>query len=230
MLELMVPILNFIEKHSGFEIDISINASSGIDGRSIIKKFIQQCPAIKPLNIVLKQFLELIDLNKVFTGGLSSYALTLMVISFLQIHPLVRSGRIDPMNNLGMMLIEFLELYGVCFNHNKVGITLTNGGRYYKRSIQSQLRRPASVSTIEILDPQDESNNVSSGSRNYREVAYAFRGGFITLTKIIQRYHQRDSSLLFEQPLLGTILHIPTKSIAQRQMIPSAYGKLGKQK
>lgn len=37
--------------------------------------------------MVLKQFLLQRDLNEVFTGGISSYSLILMCISFLQVFP-----------------------------------------------------------------------------------------------------------------------------------------------
>lgn len=40
---------------------------------------------LKYLVLVLKQFLLERDLNEVFTGGISSYSLTLLVISFLQV-------------------------------------------------------------------------------------------------------------------------------------------------
>ena len=42
-------------------------------------------PCLPPLIFVLKQFLVLRDLNEVFTGGISSYSLVLMAISFLQV-------------------------------------------------------------------------------------------------------------------------------------------------
>lgn len=225
-----VPLINFVEKHSGLEVDVSINAVNGIDGGTIITKFIRQCPAIKPINMVLKHFLELNDLNKVFKGGLSSYSLTLLIISFLQIHPVVRAGKINPINNLGLLLVEFFELYGLCFNNNKVGITLTNGGRYYRRSIQSQTRRPAHISTIEILDPQNETNNVSSGSHKYGDVLNAFRGAFVSLSNVVDRYCHREKDSCFNTPLLGTIIHIPQSIIQQRELVDSALKALIKKK
>lgn len=42
-------------------------------------------PVLPYLIFVLKQFLLQRDLNEVFTGGISSYSLILMVISFLQV-------------------------------------------------------------------------------------------------------------------------------------------------
>ncbi len=42
-------------------------------------------PTLQRLVFVLKQFLLQRDLNEVFTGGISSYSLILMTISFLQV-------------------------------------------------------------------------------------------------------------------------------------------------
>lgn len=47
--------------------------------------FSQMYPVLPYLIFVLKQFLLQRDLNEVFTGGISSYSLILMVISFLQV-------------------------------------------------------------------------------------------------------------------------------------------------
>ena len=55
------------------------------------------------------------DMNEVWTGGISSYGLILMAVSFLQNHP-----RDCSKTNLGVLLIEFFELYGKRFNYNKV--------------------------------------------------------------------------------------------------------------
>ena len=46
---------------------------------------IELFPCLPPLVLVLKQFLLTRELNEVFTGGISSYSLILMAISFLQV-------------------------------------------------------------------------------------------------------------------------------------------------
>ena len=54
----------------------------------IIQDQIEIFPCLEPLVLVLKQFLLQRDLNEVFTGGISSYCLILMTISFLQVRDL----------------------------------------------------------------------------------------------------------------------------------------------
>lgn len=52
---------------------------------SLYISLFQMYPVLPYLIFVLKQFLLQRDLNEVFTGGISSYSLILMVISFLQV-------------------------------------------------------------------------------------------------------------------------------------------------
>lgn len=49
------------------------------------QSFMEEFPNLKYLVLVLKQFLLQRDLNEVFTGGISSYSLIYMAVSFLQV-------------------------------------------------------------------------------------------------------------------------------------------------
>lgn len=71
-------------------------------------------------------------------------------------HPKIRLGEIDPAENLGVLLIEFFELYGHFFNYNTTGINLNNGGTYFQKRQKgwSDLSKPWLLS---IADPTDES-------------------------------------------------------------------------
>ena len=63
---------------------------------------------IEPLILVLKQMLKVWGFNEPYNGGLSSYALFLMIVSFLQ-------ARNKPHDihfvNLGETLLEFMKYY-----------------------------------------------------------------------------------------------------------------------
>lgn len=63
-----------------------------------------------------------------FTGGISSYSLLLMIASFLKIHPKIQSGEIEAENNMGVLLIEFFELVKYLFNINSTGNSLIMNG------------------------------------------------------------------------------------------------------
>ena len=71
------------------KVDISFNMRTGTACAKLIEDFIKQFPRLPYLVFVLKQFLLQRDLNEVWTGGISSYSLILMAVSFLQVSPLV---------------------------------------------------------------------------------------------------------------------------------------------
>ena len=108
---------------------------------------------MKYLVLVLKQFLLQRDLNEVFTGGISSYSLILMTVSFLQTHP--RLEAVLPGSNLGVLLIEFFELYGKRFNYFNTAIRVRDGGGYVRREevIRNMDNGYKSSSLLCIEDP-----------------------------------------------------------------------------
>lgn len=80
-----VPIVKLTDKETEIKVDISFNMNSGVKSAELIKSFKRRFPVLDKLVMVLKQFLLQRDLNEVFTGGISSYSLILMTISFLQV-------------------------------------------------------------------------------------------------------------------------------------------------
>jgi len=58
---------------------------NGVRSAKLITDFKAKFPVLAPLVMVLKHFLLERDLNEVFTGGISSYSLILLTISFLQV-------------------------------------------------------------------------------------------------------------------------------------------------
>uniref|UniRef100_A0A672LPK5 Terminal nucleotidyltransferase 4A n=1 Tax=Sinocyclocheilus grahami TaxID=75366 RepID=A0A672LPK5_SINGR len=129
---------------------IVFNVETGIKAASFIKEY--KYTVLPYLILVLKQFLLQRDLNEVFTGGISSYSLILMVISFLQLHPRIDAR--NPNMNLGILLIEFFELYGRHFNYLKTGIRIKNGGAYMaKEDIMKAMSNGYRPSMLCIEDP-----------------------------------------------------------------------------
>jgi DNA polymerase sigma len=64
--------------------------------------------------------LKVSRLNDPYTGGISSYALLLMIVAFLQSKGLMK--KMDNQTNLGKILLEFLMFYGNGFNQSAQGI------------------------------------------------------------------------------------------------------------
>ena len=62
---------------------------------------------------------------QVYQGGIGSYALLVMVAAFLLLHPsrACPAGDLDLEMNLGVLLMDFLRLYGRSLNSLDVGIS-----------------------------------------------------------------------------------------------------------
>ncbi len=163
----------------------------------MINRYLQHFPALRPLIIIIKLFLSSRGLNEVFKGGLGSYCIICMVISFIQVcspfrnmvganvpheqmHPKIRLGEIDPSENFGVLLIELFEFYGQYFNFNDCGICILNGGSYYEKAQRgwADLKQPYLMS---VQDPTDPSSPdlFSVVSRTDMEIANDIaRGSF----------------------------------------------------
>lgn len=80
-----VPIVKFVTSHGRFPVDISINQANGVSAVGIVKNFLEELPALRPLVLIVKSFLSQRSMNEVFTGGLGSYSIVCLVTSFLQV-------------------------------------------------------------------------------------------------------------------------------------------------
>ncbi|BGO93700.1 hypothetical protein NBRC10512_006581 [Rhodotorula toruloides] len=138
--------------------------------------------------LLVKAFLAQRGMNEVFTGGLGSYSIICMVISFLQLHPKIQTSTINPNRNLGLLFVEFLELYGKHFNYDQAGITLRGRGGYFNKHDKGWFR-PQQPYLLSIEDPNDPQNDVSGGSHAILRVRQTLAGGFDTLAAwLIQRH------------------------------------------
>lgn len=90
----------------------------------------QQLPMIRPLVLVLKQFLLDRGLLTAYTGGLSSYCLFLMVARYCQ-------EQAPTWNDCGSLLMGFLDFYGNFFDPRITGISVRTR-RYFYRSDEPQ--------------------------------------------------------------------------------------------
>jgi non-canonical poly(A) RNA polymerase PAPD5/7 len=173
-----VPIVKFVDKITGQHCDISFN-SKGSGAVGTIQKYSQRYPAFKYLVILVKYFMKQRGLNEVFTGGISSYSLSLMVISHLQMHTSNYEKDFVPMTSLGTLLIDFFALYGIYFNYKKVAIEITQGGVYREKDLHELRNCP---DRLVLIDPSNPDNNVSSGTFNIKGIQDSFYSAFCMLT------------------------------------------------
>lgn len=71
-------------------------------------------------------------------------------------HPRIQTGAIDPAANLGLLFLEFLELYGKHFNYDDVGITIKGRGGYFYKDDRGWLNNQRRFALC-IEDPTDPS-------------------------------------------------------------------------
>jgi non-canonical poly(A) RNA polymerase PAPD5/7 len=178
-----------------------------------------QYPSLAKLVMVLKQFLLLRNLNEVFTGGISSYSLILMTISFLQLHP--REDAHSDKANLGVLLMEFFELYGHLFNYLKVGIRIRDGGGYVqKQMIIDQMEHGYRPSILCIEDPLNPKNDIGKSSYGALSVKRAFDYAFFTLNHLCGPVYVIPEPL---QSILIQIIRVPHEVVEQRERIRKTY-------
>ena len=170
---------------------------------------------------MLKQFLLQRDLKEVFTGGISSYSLILMVISFIQLHP--RNDASNPNVNLGVLLLEFFELYGRHFNYIKVGIRIKDGGSYVAKSeIQKQMDPNYRPSILCIEDPLNPTNDIGKSSYGAMSVKQAFEYAFDVLHKAVGPL---SSTVDQSTSILGRIVRVTDEVVEYRDEISKKFSR-----
>ncbi|XP_038827603.1 terminal nucleotidyltransferase 4A isoform X1 [Salvelinus namaycush] len=217
-----VPIIKLTDQETEVKVDISFNVETGVKAAFFIKDYTRRYPVLPYMIFVLKQFLLQRDLNEVFTGGISSYSLILMVISFLQLHPRIDAS--NPNINLGILLIEFFELYGRHFNYLKTGIRVKNGGAYMaKEDMMKVMNNGYRPSMLCIEDPLMPGNDVGRSSYGAMQVQQVFDYAYIVLchamSPLARSYPNKDID-----SALGRIIKVTQEVIDYREWIMTKWG------
>uniref|UniRef100_A0A7S3ZAR2 U-box domain-containing protein n=1 Tax=Lotharella globosa TaxID=91324 RepID=A0A7S3ZAR2_9EUKA len=166
---------------------------NGVQSVQLIKDYLEKIKPLKPLMFVLKQFLYEKELNNIFTGGLSSYCLILMIVGFLRHRRAVaeaatRGGVDKSFENLGALLVGFLHLYGCMFSYAKTGIDpeAKDASKVFFEKEESQV--------LTILDPLDRPPPGSQ--RRRRNIG----GGVWNMFKVQSAFHMAWQILLEPWP------------------------------
>uniref|UniRef100_A0A915ACN7 polynucleotide adenylyltransferase n=1 Tax=Parascaris univalens TaxID=6257 RepID=A0A915ACN7_PARUN len=200
-----VPIVKMVDKDTKIFLDISFNTVQGVRAAKYIEQMKSRYPVLEPLVLILKQFLMQRQLNQVFTGGLSSYGLILMLISFLQLHPSHDFSHKSITDvNMGMLLLNFLQLYGQEFNYMKTALRIRGGGAYVcKEEMLTRMSRPSN-SMLCIEDPLQPGNDIGRCSHNILFVRQAFEHALCTLCAVFIR--PREHSPIWKSHYNGSLL------------------------
>lgn len=127
----VVPVIKVSTKDSRarvLQLDISFDSPEhhGLEANAMVTLIMEDLPLIRPLVLILKQFLLDRGLLTAYTGGVSSYCLFLMVARYLQEQP--RS-----VGDCGSLLMGFLDFFGNHFDPRTTGISVRRR-QYFSRS------------------------------------------------------------------------------------------------
>lgn len=216
-----VPIIKFVDRQSKIHIDISFERRNGLTAVEHIRKWAEEFPCLRHLVMPIKQFLAFRKLNDVSVGGIGGYSIICTVVSFLAMHPRVSSGMIDPMKNLGPLLIEYFELYGKKFNFDRVALRMDpSGGRsgnggslggigYVSKSSIPELcnsgPRPVPHALV-IEDPDDPNNNLGRSTYNILKIRAALAGAYEFIIAKCYELSKAPKSKRRNQSIIGSIL------------------------
>ncbi|XP_078481455.1 uncharacterized protein LOC100181643 isoform X2 [Ciona intestinalis] len=80
-----VPILKFEDRISGMECDLNVNNLTGIRNSFLLLAYARCDPRVRPMVLCIKEWAHVNNINSAQLGTLSSYALVLMVLHYLQV-------------------------------------------------------------------------------------------------------------------------------------------------
>ena len=181
---LSVKILRIIttETFSEINIDISIDCEkhNGLKCVELVKSYLKEYTCLKPITLALKAILQSANLHNPNKGGLSSYGLILMVVSYIQSQK-DYFGLKNEQYLCGKIFYGFLKHYGILFDFNKY-LILTyplNETNYVNTDKESFLNINQFSQDFIILDPLNNKNNVANSSSQCMNLKMAFMIAFM---------------------------------------------------
>ncbi|KAJ7827188.1 hypothetical protein B0H13DRAFT_2214461 [Mycena leptocephala] len=208
-----VPILTFksLPEYGSFNVDIGINNTDGLRAITIVNEYLSKMPALRSLIFIVKGFLSQRNLNNAAYGGLGSYAVILMCISFLQLNPSKRPpDYIDkPMEteSLGALLADFMFYYGIEFPYTTSYISVAEGKLLPKESAEWITNKIPDALVIQcLINPE---NDVGKSAGRLDAIRSAFKAGYTTILQLS----------LADTSLLGPLVSLTQSTLNHRTHI-----------
>lgn len=156
--------------------------------------------------------------------------LQLMIISFLQHRArqeqYLRHTTKTLKCNLGSLLLEFFELYGLDFNYITTGISVRNDGSYFPKGARDKREyfwQPTRPFLLALENPDDPTSDVGRGTFRMSNIQRSFEVAFrVLLAHVSEPYVDKTSILSCIVPLsdalyrraatYSTFLHVKENS------------------
>lgn len=142
-----------------------------------------------------------------------------MCISFLQLHPR------EANENLGVLLMEFLDLYGRKFNYLKTGISIKSGRYMPKEELQRDMVDGHRPSLLCIEDPLTPGNDIGRSSYGALQVQQAFAYAYISLLNPASPILNGTNDCT-KHSILGRIVRVTDDVIDYRHWIRDKFEKI----
>ena len=219
-----VPIIKLTELTTKLSVDITFSAASSINAVKFVNDWQTRCfHTLRPLAFVLKQFIAHRELNEVFHGGLSSYGLILMLVNFFQLHERGQDA-MSPNANLGVLLLEFLELYGINYNYRVVGIDPSGtGARFARRDADCE---PTQQHMLSVLDPFNKENDVTRGSFAFEKVQASFNFAYCELEALIRPSSVASPDKTHVPSILSSVMAVHPETVFHRVWAQRRFAQL----
>jgi non-canonical poly(A) RNA polymerase PAPD5/7 len=174
-----VPIIKLVSNDKfNFHIDISVENDKhfGLKTVELVKSYMKTYPVLKPIILALKTLLANGNLNNPYTGGLSSYGLILMVVSYIQSKIENQKYNSESPTILGDTFINVLGYYGIIFKFNKYIIITypVNNDNINGNDKDLSYSLGNNSHELIIIDPLNKQNNVAKSTFQYMNIKMAF--------------------------------------------------------
>ena len=203
-----VPIIKVMSYDEELPTDISFDAQEsgvpphrGVSSVEMAKRYLAETPKLRPLVLIVKEFLSEKGLNNTYTGGLGSYCRIIMARTFLHMYHTSPDNLLpvkgaatatitraatptpsgdDPLADIGKAVLAFFKFYGTEFDYATMGISTKRGGVFYHIGDIGYYNGTAA---LVIEDPFDPMSNIASGVFSMWRVKAAFESAYQALTK-----------------------------------------------
>ena len=164
------------EEYGKMSIDINVENEkhNGLRCVNLVKSYIKEYVALKPIIIALKSLLKNSNLNNPFTGGLTSYGLILMVVHYIQF---LMDNDENEKNIIGNVFYGFLFHYGVKFDFSRYIIVSLPNSMNNKENNNVGINQ--NNRELVIIDPLNNKNNVAKANYQYMNLKMALMIAFM---------------------------------------------------
>ena len=172
-----VPIIKLVSNDKfNFHIDISVESEKhfGLKTVDLVKSYLKEYTVLEPIILALKTLLNNGNLNNPYTGGLSSYGLILMVVSFIQ--SVIDNNKYDKNSEtiLGETFLNVLGHYGIFFDFAKYVIITYPTDQSLNTEKENSYNFGSNNHELIIVDPLNKQNNVAKSTFQFMNIKMAF--------------------------------------------------------